>query len=290
MTSVSTRHFNLVLVLSLSVHIWVLSLMGDDNGIDHEATQITQVTLSLVDFSSEVSEVIDASAAMEVEPLEVVQPEPLPVVEPDESQAIDAIDVIEVDAVEESTPIEVVASDAIDAVAVEVIEVALDPVVEATILEEVVLADVPPETDVVAVEAIPNVVESAALAPPQTKRAVRQRVDTTQRRHTAAPGAEQSTLADDLKNYAQSVHSILQTNKRYPDAARRAGEQGKVAVQFVLGKFGEILDFQIEASSGYPSLDREAVALLRRVKFPAIPVSLGENSVEFSVPLRFSLQ
>ena len=62
-----------------------------------------------------------------------------------------------------------------------------------------------------------------------------------------------------------------------------------VLLQFVLGKFGEILDIHVENSSGSPVLDKEAIALLRRVKFPAIPTSLDENTVEFVVPLRFSL-
>lgn len=45
----------------------------------------------------------------------------------------------------------------------------------------------------------------------------------------------------------------------YPDNARRAGEQGSVLLQVLVGTDGSVLDARLAQSSGYPDLDRAAL-------------------------------
>lgn len=45
----------------------------------------------------------------------------------------------------------------------------------------------------------------------------------------------------------------------YPANARRAGEQGSVVLQVLVGTDGRVLDARLAQSSGYPDLDRAAL-------------------------------
>ena len=221
MISVSARHLYLVLGLSASVHLWIVATHDVNSGLPPKPSELTEVTLQLVDFSAEVAEVSNDEVATDVEAVEVLEPDPEPLTEvveiPDVSEAIDVIEVV---AVEESPPVEAVASESIDAIAVEIIETVAEPDIEEVSVEEPV-----PEPAIAAVEPV------TAVAPPVTRVAesrtiVRRQTETT-REVTPLKVNKKSTAAGDLKVYARSVHEILQQNKSYPAAARRAGEQGR---------------------------------------------------------------
>ena len=92
-------------------------------------------------------------------------------------------------------------------------------------------------------------------------------------------GAETSAQPNYLKNPAP----------RYPEEARKAGQQGVVLLLAKVnsdGKAGEVL---LKSGSGYPLLDDAALKAVQRWKFK--PAKIGSMSVDsrVEIPVRFTL-
>ncbi|HEX4408492.1 MAG TPA: energy transducer TonB [Xanthobacteraceae bacterium] len=82
----------------------------------------------------------------------------------------------------------------------------------------------------------------------------------------------------------------LQHFKRYPGGAQSRGEEGVVLLGFVIDRSGHVLEHQIVKSSGFPDLDAEVSSLIKRADpLPAFPPTMTASTLEFTVPIRFSL-
>ncbi|MGU3495738.1 TonB family protein [Xanthobacteraceae bacterium A53D] len=80
----------------------------------------------------------------------------------------------------------------------------------------------------------------------------------------------------------------LERRKKYPPAARSRGERGTVFVRFSLDEGGNVLTVSLARSSGFPDLDSEVLALVRRASpVPAPPV--GANRT-VTAPVRFRVE
>lgn len=60
-------------------------------------------------------------------------------------------------------------------------------------------------------------------------------------------------------NVPPMVNRSQSRDPDYPANARRAGEQGSVVLQVLVGTDGRVLDARLAQSSGYPDLDRAAI-------------------------------
>ncbi|QIG79073.1 energy transducer TonB family protein [Stakelama tenebrarum] len=110
--------------------------------------------------------------------------------------------------------------------------------------------------------------------------------ETTAPRSLAAP-----TAALAASNVEQSwetrLLAHLEQHRRYPAAARARREQGVVHIRFRMNRAGRILSASIARSSGSRTLDRAALATLRRSEpLPPIPEDRPEE-LEISVPVEF---
>ncbi len=82
----------------------------------------------------------------------------------------------------------------------------------------------------------------------------------------------------------------LQQHRIYPDAARRDGEQGRVVVRFTVDRTGQVLDVTLVDSSGFPSLDEAAQAMLRDAHLPPFPMGMAQARITATVPIRYTLR
>jgi protein TonB len=108
----------------------------------------------------------------------------------------------------------------------------------------------------------------------------------------SAPSAVSGAMAAAaLASYNQLVAAHLQRFKQYPSSSKAAGEQGVSKVSFTLSRGGQVLSDRLAGSSGYPALDAETVAMVRRAQpFPPMPPELKQASMGFTVPIRFSVR
>jgi protein TonB len=87
-------------------------------------------------------------------------------------------------------------------------------------------------------------------------------------------------------SWLREVMRQLNRHKRVPDAARLRRGRWEVVVAFTLDRAGRIVDAEIALSSGVPALDAEALALIRRVRFPPPP----DGTRSFRMPVRFGVR
>ena len=89
----------------------------------------------------------------------------------------------------------------------------------------------------------------------------------------------------------QALFKYLSENVKYPAIAQENGIQGRVICQFVVNKDGKIVDVEVVRSGGDPSLDKEAVRVIKSMP----PWKPGKQRgkavrVKYTVPVNFRLQ
>lgn len=117
--------------------------------------------------------------------------------------------------------------------------------------------------------------------------------------YAAEPAQRQGTregLDINAKNgtspdYASRLRAWLEAHKTYPKRARMRREEGVVHVHFSVDRQGRLLGGDVVRSSGYASLDAEALAMLDRSNpFPGAPHTVRGERIEVSTPVEFFLQ
>jgi periplasmic protein TonB len=117
----------------------------------------------------------------------------------------------------------------------------------------------------------------APVAPPQTAMAA-----------TPVPAPQPSPEA--AAGYRALLSAWLESHKRYPDAARQRGEEGRAVLRFSVDRSGRVIDFAVTSSSGYPDLDQSVEEMMRGATLPPFPAGMTQPRMEISVTIRFSLR
>lgn len=102
-------------------------------------------------------------------------------------------------------------------------------------------------------------------------------------------GSSTSARRQMISDHALKLERWLERHQRYPRAARRAGIEGVVQLQFVLTSEGRVEAANVRASSGAPVLDRAALELLQSAAPLPWPQGLEVAAIEVQVPVRFEL-
>jgi protein TonB len=138
----------------------------------------------------------------------------------------------------------------------------------------------------------PNVVRAEAKKPTEAPPAPRTTAaPRAERQAPAASAISAGASAAVLASYNQLVAAHLQRFKQYPPGAKAAGEQGTSRLSFSLGRGGQVLGSRLAESSGHAALDGETLAMVRRAQpFPAFPPEMKQGSMNFNVPVQFSIR
>lgn len=95
--------------------------------------------------------------------------------------------------------------------------------------------------------------------------------------------------AEEWESYLAELRGRIETAHAYPEGARRRGQEGRVAVQVVVGADGRILSVELAEPSPFPLLNRAAEQTVRSLSLPPLPPQLGER-LEVTVPLVYHLK
>ena len=117
----------------------------------------------------------------------------------------------------------------------------------------------------------------------------------------SAPSAPQTAMAatpvpapvpspEASAGYRALLSAWLESHKRYPDAARQRGEEGRAVLRFSVDRSGRVLDFAVTSSSGYPDLDQSVEEMMRGATLPPFPAGMPQPQMQISVTIRFSLR
>lgn len=105
----------------------------------------------------------------------------------------------------------------------------------------------------------------------------------------AAPQAPVAAPAVD-PGWQAAVSGWLAAHKTYPEEARRRGEEGKVAIRFVIDRSGRVSEAAIVSQSGSERLDAAALALLRQASLPPFPAAMTQARIAITTAIRYSLR
>ena len=87
------------------------------------------------------------------------------------------------------------------------------------------------------------------------------------------------------------MFKFLSENVHYPAIAAENGIQGKVQCQFVVNKDGSIEDIQVVRSAGDPSLDKEAIRVIKSMPNWNPGKQRGKPvRVKYTIPVNFKLE
>lgn len=101
----------------------------------------------------------------------------------------------------------------------------------------------------------------------------------------AAHAAAEQTVKK--KSITAMLVSLVEKHKRYPKAARRAGIEGVVLVEFTVGSSGKVTGASVIKKSGKGSLDSASQELSNRIIGTAFNVP--NSGMKIQVPIRYSL-
>lgn len=82
----------------------------------------------------------------------------------------------------------------------------------------------------------------------------------------------------------------LAAHKRYPEQARRNGDEGIVGVRFTVDAGGRVLDVAVTRSSGSLLLDDAAREMLAGQRVPPFPPTMTLAQTTVPVNIRFQLE
>jgi len=104
--------------------------------------------------------------------------------------------------------------------------------------------------------------------------------------------ARNASQADTLRDrYLQEIRARIEKNQRYPLAARKLGQEGRVLVRFVAATDGGLEELELGESSGVRSLDEAALAAVRgAAPFPAPPEEVFPDSAAMQIAIAFALR
>lgn len=138
----------------------------------------------------------------------------------------------------------------------------------------------PSTTDVIdVVEDLPEAVEVVEIAEPKPPASDDESIYQNVEQIPSFPGG------------IQALFSYLQENLKYPAVAQANGIQGRTLVTFVVEKDGRISNVMVVRSAGDPSLDREAVRIIRTMpRWRPGKIQGQEVRVQYTVPINFKLQ
>jgi protein TonB len=92
-------------------------------------------------------------------------------------------------------------------------------------------------------------------------------------------------------SYRATLVAHLMRFKRWPAGAEARGENGTVFVSFTVSRNGRVSNARMSKSSGFASLDQEAMAWIQRAQpLPQFPAEMPEATMNFGVPLNWGRQ
>ena len=146
-----------------------------------------------------------------------------------------------------------------------------------------------PTAQTAAAPSAPASAPASAPSPPAAS-ATAQRASTPPQRAGTREGLDIDAPGGASMDYASRLRAWLEAHKTYPKRARMRREEGVVHVHFAVDRDGRLLRGDVVSSSGFASLDAEAMAMLDRSNpFPGAPHSVRGERIEVSTPVEFFL-
>ncbi len=142
-------------------------------------------------------------------------------------------------------------------------------------------------------QAAPAVVPKVAPPRPPAPKPAPQQHTPPKAAATPAPPAQGSNTplyVDPMREWQLAAAARLEKFKKVSQAASWQGEQGVVGLQITIDQKGHIISAFISRSSGYNTLDLQAMTMCRLARhLPPLPPSFKEPTYTFGIAIEFTL-
>ncbi|MBV9347902.1 MAG: energy transducer TonB [Pseudolabrys sp.] len=156
----------------------------------------------------------------------------------------------------------------------------------------------PQQVETPEVEKPPPPPDAIAIEPPKPREKPPEKKKAAKLTTVPAPAEKRAAVAatpmsgaagsNALPSWKSSLVAALERSKRYPSDAR--GDQGVAQLAFSVDRSGGVHNARIMLSSGSSALDKETLALARRVSpLPAPPTEIAGSMIPIVVPIRYHL-
>ena len=108
--------------------------------------------------------------------------------------------------------------------------------------------------------------------------------------HVATAAPNQPEQMTNSPGWRSELGAWLQTNKTYPDEARRRGEEGRATVRFTVNREGQVLDFQLLSSTGSRYWMRRSNGCCGVRDCRPFPTGMDQEKVTVTLQIRYSLE
>jgi protein TonB len=101
----------------------------------------------------------------------------------------------------------------------------------------------------------------------------------------------QEAMDDARGKYGNTLWGAISKHKQYPRIAQMRGWQGEAIVELLLDGNGKLKSKKIIQSSGFESLDKQALEMIEKAApFPAPPEALSDSNFSIKVSIPFKLE
>jgi periplasmic protein TonB len=101
----------------------------------------------------------------------------------------------------------------------------------------------------------------------------------------------EADISNALGQYGGMLGRAIAKHKSYPKIAQMRGWQGECLLDLKIDSSGNVLSANVKESSGYESLDNQALEMVRKASpFPAPPEALRGRNFNITVPVSFKLE
>jgi len=146
------------------------------------------------------------------------------------------------------------------------------------------------QREVVKTPIVPNAAVALPVQPPEPRVEAKAPAQETTA-PPARPAPPAPVLSSGVPTWQGLVLGALNKVKRYPASAQSRRQQGVPWIRFVMDRNGRVLSSRLERSSGFGTLDSEAVNLPRRAQpLPKPPADVPGETIELVVPVEYFLK
>ena len=137
---------------------------------------------------------------------------------------------------------------------------------------------------------VPDVAATKPVAESEpAKPEVNKAAESTPAAAPPAPSLPQAAQAQQAggNSWQGKVLAHLERYRRYPSTSRQRGDEGTVYLRVRINREGQVLQAELERSSGHAALDRAAMETLQRAApLPRIPANRPDE-IELSIPVEY---
>ncbi|MFH1768016.1 MAG: TonB family protein, partial [Candidatus Omnitrophota bacterium] len=96
------------------------------------------------------------------------------------------------------------------------------------------------------------------------------------------------SVPEEMKSYITGVQQEILRNISYPESLKRNAQGRQLLLFLTISSGGTVEDVKIMKSSGYKTLDDDAIKIVKNLDYPPFPSHINLNEINIEIPIVYS--